>query len=134
MSLFRRALAPLLALLLATPAIAAPGLWRFSDSDTTIYLFGTIHALPPGLQWRDERINRAMARSDTLVVETVLEKDPMAVARLFPPPDSSLPPILERVPAKHRKAFAARIRKSGLNLESLDRMATWQAAFSLMGA
>lgn len=131
---FRRALAPLLVLLLATPLSAAPALWRFGDHDTTIYLFGTIHALPPGTKWRDARIDRAMARSDTLVVETVIEKDPMAIARLFPPPDSTLPPIIERVPPQHRTAFVALLDKSGIRQAALDRMPTWQAAFMLMGA
>ena len=59
MCLFRRALAPLLALLLATPVMAAPALWRFGDEDTTIYLFGTIHALPPGYNWRDARLRKS---------------------------------------------------------------------------
>ena len=134
MYLLRCALAPLLALLLATPVAAAPALWRFGDEDTTIYLFGTIHALPPGYRWRDARINRAMERSDTLVIETVIDKDPANLARLFPPPDPSLPPIVERVPAKNRKALIRLIRKSGIDQMALDRMPTWQAAFLMMGA
>lgn len=134
MHLLRRALAPLLVLLLATPLSAAPGLWRFGDEDTTIYLFGTIHALPPHYQWKDARIAKAMAKSDTLVIETVIEKDPQALARLFPPPDPSLPPIIERISPEHRKAFAAQIARSGINQSALDHMPTWQAAFVLMGA
>ena len=30
--------------------IAKPALWKVSDADTTIYLFGTIHLLKPGTQ------------------------------------------------------------------------------------
>jgi len=114
--------------------LSAPALWRFGDEDTTIYLFGTIHALPPGYKWRDARLDRAMARSDTLVIETVIDKDPMAIARLFPPPDPTLPPILDRVPAKDRDEFAKQITRSGLDQAALDRMPTWQAAFLMMGA
>ena len=36
MSFFRRALAALLALILAAPAAASPALWKFGDADTTI--------------------------------------------------------------------------------------------------
>lgn len=133
MTFLRRALAPLFAFLLAAPVMAAPALWKFGDEDTTIYLFGTIHALPPGYQWQDARIRRAMAKSDTLVTETVIGKDPRVLAGLFPPPDPSLPPIIERVPPRSRKAFAALIRKSGLDQAGLDRMPTWQASFALMG-
>nr|WP_047167971.1 TraB/GumN family protein [Sphingomonas sp. Y57] len=134
MSLFRRALAALLALILAAPAVASPALWKFGDADTTIYLFGTIHALPPGYKWQDARIEKAMASSDTLVIETLLDKDPQAIASLFPPPDPSLPPILDRVPEKSRPAFTALLKKSGLDPAMLSRMPTWQASFMLMGA
>ena len=134
MTLFRRALAPLLALCLAAPATAAPALWKFGDADTTIYLFGTIHALPPGYKWQDARISKAMAAADTLVIETLIDKDPQAIARLFPPPDASLPPIIERVPPKLRPRFLEQIGKAGISQTNLDRMPTWQAAFLMMGA
>src|SRR5215217_1290637 len=53
----------------ATVAAARPALWRLSDADTTIYLFGTIHALPEGAQWRTPALDQAMAASDELVTE-----------------------------------------------------------------
>lgn len=31
------------------PKQVKPALWKVADEDTTIYLFGTIHALPKGL-------------------------------------------------------------------------------------
>lgn len=133
MNLFRRALAPLLAALIATPAMAAPALWKFGDADTTIYLFGTIHALPPGYQWQDARIRKAMAAADTLVVETLIDKDPQAIARLFPPPDPNLPPIVDRLPEKLRPRFIQQVNDARIGMASLDRMPTWQAAFVMMG-
>jgi len=134
MRFVRRALAAFLAFALAAPSQAEPALWKFGDADTTIYLFGTIHALPPGYEWQDDRIRKAMDASDTLVIETVIDKDPQAIARLFPPPDPSLPPIVERVPEKSRPAFEAVLKRSGLDPATLSRMPTWQASFMLMGA
>ncbi|MET0377015.1 MAG: TraB/GumN family protein, partial [Rhizorhabdus sp.] len=134
MILLRRLLAPFLALLLASPAAANPALWKFGDADTTIYLFGTIHALPPGYKWQDARISKALKAADTLVVETLIDKDPQAIARMFPPPDASLPPIVERVPVKLRPRFLYQLRRDKINQANLDRMPTWQAAFILMGA
>jgi uncharacterized protein YbaP (TraB family) len=134
MKLLRRAVSALLALLIASPAAAAPALWKFGDADTTIYLFGTIHALPPGYAWEDERIRKAMDSSDTLVIETLVDKDPRAMAALFPPPDPSLPPILERVKPEARPAFEALLAKAKLYPAVLSRMPTWQASFVLMGA
>jgi hypothetical protein len=56
------------------PAGAAPGpaLWQVADEDTTIYLFGTVHALPKDTQWFDGRVERAFAAADELVTEIVL--------------------------------------------------------------
>ncbi|WP_226946659.1 TraB/GumN family protein [Rhizorhabdus phycosphaerae] len=134
MKLFRRAVSALLALLIASPAAAAPALWKFGDADTTVYLFGTIHALPPGYAWEDERIRKAMDASDTLVIETLVDKDPRAMAALFPPPDSSLPPIVERVTPEARPAFETLLAKAKVDPAMLSRMPTWQACFVLMGA
>ena len=43
-----------LSTVLGATAIAepGPGLWRLEDEDTVIYLFGTIHSLPEGVDWR----------------------------------------------------------------------------------
>ncbi|MCY1671570.1 TraB/GumN family protein [Novosphingobium sp. SL115] len=54
------------------PALAKqlkPALWKVADEDTTIYLFGTIHALPKGLQWLDGPVGAALDSSGELVTE-----------------------------------------------------------------
>ena len=55
----------------ATPAAApaGPALWKVADEDTTIYLFGTVHVLPEGGKWFDERIASALASSQSIVTE-----------------------------------------------------------------
>src|SRR3546814_20928075 len=49
---------------------AKPAMWKLADADTTIYLFGTIHLLPKGLEWRTPAIAKAVAASDALVLAT----------------------------------------------------------------
>ena len=75
--------APLETGLAETPpagAIPGPALWQLSDEDTTIYLFGTVHVLPDGINWFDPRVERAFAASDTLVTEVdVSNQEAMAV-------------------------------------------------------
>lgn len=51
------------------PAQAAPALWSVSDEDTTVYLFGTIHYLPPELDWRTEAFDAAFDEADQLCLE-----------------------------------------------------------------
>src|SRR5690606_9265024 len=38
---------------------ADPALWVMKDDDTTIYLFGSVHVLKPGLSWFDEAVKDA---------------------------------------------------------------------------
>lgn len=58
----------------ATTVDADPALWVVKDKDTTIYLFGTVHVLKPGLTWFDEAVSDAFNASDELVLE-VIEPD-----------------------------------------------------------
>lgn len=118
------------------PQVAHPALWEVSDPDTTIYLFGTIHLLPDNVQWRTPKFDEAVAGSQQLVVETIVDdKNPAklmsAMASLgF---TNSLPPLAQRLPAAKRPALAAAIKKSGFPPQAFDRMKTWAAAFILLG-
>jgi uncharacterized protein YbaP (TraB family) len=119
------------------PQPARPALWQVSDRDTTIYLFGTIHLLPVNYQWRTRKLDQAVASSQELVVETIVdEKDPTKLMSAltglaFNTPN--LPALLSRVEPSKREALAAAVKKSGLPMQALDRMETWAAAFILLG-
>lgn len=68
------ALAPALfatAAFFANPAQAndGPALWKLSDEDSNIYLFGTIHILKPDTKWRTDKINTAFNSSKTVYFE-----------------------------------------------------------------
>lgn len=139
-SLITRWIAALgLAFAALTPAVARaprPALWEVSDRDTKVYLFGTIHMLPEKFDWRTARFDQAIAGSQQLVVETIIdEKDPgkmmAALSSLAFSPGQ--PPLSERVPAAKRAVLDAAIVKSGIPRAALDRMETWAAAFMLLG-
>lgn len=123
----------------ATPAFARaprPALWAVSDPDTTIYLFGTIHLLPEKYNWRSARIDQAIAGSQQLVVETIIDdKDPtkMMAALTSLAFSPGLRPLRERVPADKRAALDVAITKSGIPRAAFDRTETWAAAFMLLG-
>lgn len=51
------------------PVPAKPALWKIADHDTTIYLFGTIHILPDGIDWMNGPVAYAFDHSDLLVTE-----------------------------------------------------------------
>jgi uncharacterized protein YbaP (TraB family) len=130
----------LAALAAGTPAAAdaktaKPAMWQVSDKDTNIYLFGTVHLLPPGTQWRSPKLDKATREAGTLVVETIIdEKNPQAfaaeLARLSIRP--GLPPIVSRVAPAKQAALRAAIVKSGIPEAALNNMETWAAAFALL--
>lgn len=121
------------------PAAAGtgPALWELSDADTKIYLFGTIHLLPKGLEWRTPVLERAIAEADELVIETLIGEDAAAQAAqaqtmmAMGTNATSLPPLAERVSPDKRAALAKVVAESGAPAASLDRMETWLAALTL---
>ena len=101
--------------------IARPALWRVSDADTEIWLLGTIHALPPGVEWRTPAVARAIDAADVLVTE-IPSADAAAFERVAA--TEGLPPIVERVPAGQRAAAAALGGR-------LDGLKSWAAAVTI---
>lgn len=64
----------------ATENAVSPALWVVKDADTTIYLFGTVHVLKPGIPWFSGGIKRAFDQSDELVLEIVEPDNPGQMA------------------------------------------------------
>ena len=131
-----RLLAPLLLLAAAQAQPQAhPALWKLSDADTTIYLFGTIHILPAGTVWMDPPIKRAVESAQSLTLEAVLDQDPGQVATVLMKIGTAkgLPPLAERVPPAKRAPLAAMVKASGLPSTFLDGMKSWAAAIMLTG-
>lgn len=143
-SIFRRLAAALgFAALLGTvpasaraPQTARPAMWQVSDSDTTIYLFGTIHLLPADLQWRTAKFDQALQASQQLVVETVVDQQhPEAIqaAEMSLGFKQGLPPIADRVPAADVPRLRTAIASTGVPEKFFDQMKTWLAAIQLLG-
>ncbi|MEL6258963.1 MAG: TraB/GumN family protein [Pseudomonadota bacterium] len=48
---------------------AAPPVWTISDDDTTIHFFGTVHILPPDVEWRSPAFDAAFEAADAVYFE-----------------------------------------------------------------
>ena len=142
--LIKRGLAALgLASLAIAPTTAAdarasrgPALWQVSDKDTTIYLFGTIHLLPRESRWRTPKLDEALHKSQTLVLETLIDtSNPQQLAGVMSALgfSSGLPPLASRIDASKRPALEAAIAKTRIPRPMFDRMESWAAAFTLLG-
>ena len=133
-SLFAAALA-LLALVPAAHAQtkdADPALWVVKDADTTVYLFGTVHVLKPGLSWFDEAVRAAFDKSDEVVLE-MTEPDPaeMQAAVMKLALNMTGPTLTEKLPADKRDAYAKAIADIGVPPSAFDRLDPWLAAVTL---
>lgn len=112
---------------------ADPALWVVKDADTTVYLFGTIHVLKPGLTWFDEAVKTAFDLSGEVVLELVMP-DQATMAGLVKTTGiapAGAPTLTQRLPADKRAAFAAAVVDAGLPANALDRYKPWLAATQL---
>ncbi|MBC7521358.1 MAG: TraB/GumN family protein, partial [Sandarakinorhabdus sp.] len=119
-----------LALVFASPALAAPGMWVVRDADTEITLFGTVHALAKDDPWFGPAIKARLDAADTLVLETIIPADKAALASIVMAMGTrAVPKPLEaRVSKKAAPQLALAAQRTGLALPVFDRMDTWLAA------
>lgn len=111
---------------------ADPALWVVKDTDTTIYLFGTVHVLKPGLSWFDEAVKTAFDKSDELVLEMV-EPDAATMQGLVlkTAVNPTGPTLTEKLPGDKRAAYAKALVDIGIPAAALDRVDPWFAAVTL---
>jgi uncharacterized protein len=130
----------------ATPALWAraqahgkhvhPAMWKLSKGPSTIYLLGTIHALPPHFEWMTGDIRTVIGGADRLVLEAVIDQNANKTAEALLKVGIAAPgtpPLAERIDPKMRPELQKLVTKSGLPVETLDRLKTWAAAMMLFG-
>lgn len=114
-----------------------PALWRVADADTTIFLFGTVHALPKDSQWLTGTIAGALLSSDTLVTEVVAKglTDPDFVQRYAAAATLPEGQTLRGLLSDEQKAkYEAALKTTGFKPEQFDRFKPWFVANTLVVA
>jgi uncharacterized protein YbaP (TraB family) len=56
---------------------AVPAMFVVRDQDTTVYIFGTFHALDGRAEWFDDEVKTAFDQSGELVLETLIPEAPV---------------------------------------------------------
>lgn len=112
---------------------ADPALWAVKDADTTIYLFGTVHMLRPGLGWFDEAVKEAFDKSSELRLEVVLPEDQgEMVSRTLPfAIDQTGTPLSSLLSETQRTAYEAAMSKFGLPVAQFDVFEPWFSGLTL---
>lgn len=115
----------------------APALWRISDEDSAVYIFGAIGLSPQGAPWRSRTVARAIDASETVWFEAPVDEPSAQAAanRIFS--EEGMLPKGERLssllPSEAAEALAAIAEQSGLTAEALEPLRPW-AAFVVLSA
>ncbi|MBJ3785524.1 TraB/GumN family protein [Devosia sediminis] len=54
---------------LIAPAAAAPAIWKVSDADSSVWLFGSVHMLRADTDWRTQRLDKLISKADRVYFE-----------------------------------------------------------------
>ena len=126
-------LALLCATLVATPAFAEagtapalpdadPAIWVVKDPDTTIYLFGTFHALNGKSAWFNDEVKSAFDRSGELVLEIPPVEDKTAIQPVIQKYalDISGKPLSEKLSPATREKYTKALAELGVGPTAFD--------------
>lgn len=122
-----------LTLLACAPALADPALWVAKSPTTTVYLFGTVHVLPDGVQWHYPALDKALAASGKLYAE---ENDdaPLNMQLLVLEYGMDMQhPLSEKLDAGDRARLDGAAKAIGVagGVTSLNMMQPWLAALTI---
>jgi len=126
-----------LALAAATAAHAKPPVWIVRDADSELVLFGSVHLLPPGLDWRSRSLDQALAHADDVWFELPIDPATQAETAMLAgelgvwPAGQSLFQLLP--PADGARLLRV-ARAYGVDPAVLDRLRPWLAEVALGGA
>lgn len=135
--MWKRLLLTLAALAAAGAARAQPPVWVVRDADSEMVLFGSVHILPPGTNWKPPALDAALKSADDLWFELPIDANSQAeTARLamqtgLLPPDKTLSGLLTPADAARLARVAARY---GVDLPLLDRLTPWYAEVAMAQA
>ncbi|HEX8232821.1 MAG TPA: TraB/GumN family protein [Caulobacteraceae bacterium] len=124
-------------LLLPAPAWTKPPVWTLRDRNSEITIFGSVHVLPEGLDWRPAALDQALGRADDIWFETDLDATGLlaaqreAAARGWLPRGASLAAMLT---PEGRGRLARAAAALNLSVTELDKMRPWYAELTLATA
>jgi uncharacterized protein YbaP (TraB family) len=137
MGVLTRIFAVLVLLLAPAEALALPPVWVVHDHDSTITLFGSVHLLPPGVDWRPPRLKQAVAEADDVWFEAPMDEAGLAAASQAALADAFLPEG-RKLSSLLSPAGRARLAKTaalfGVPVDQFERLQPWYAELMIEGA
>jgi uncharacterized protein YbaP (TraB family) len=120
------------AVLLASPALAEPALWKVQGPHATVYLFGTIHVLKKTTDWRTPKIDNAFKSAGTLWEEIKDGDDPTVMQPLMIKYGLDRDhPVSSKLDAKGKAKLATVEAMVGAAPAQIEPLRPWMAALTL---
>jgi len=123
--------------LVASPAFADPAIWKVSDNDSSIHLFGSVHVFMRPIDWRTPQFDALLNDADKVVFEVVMDLEAYATVTQFSltqgrlDHDRTLADVLDA--ADYARLVAA-TSTAGIDLTPINTMQPWLAAMTLATA
>lgn len=109
-----------------------PALWKVSDPDTTIWLFGTVHMLKPGHDWFRGPVAEAFRSSGALAIETRIPEAAAVQAviqrRAIDPQGRTL---AQQLPPKLHQRLARQMAAFDMPIQYFEPFEPWYVAMTL---
>lgn len=117
---------------LARAAADAPALWKIDGPKGDVYLFGSVHLLPAGVNWRTPALDAALNEAEVVVFELDLDESKNFVMMQSLISKLGLLPAgetLRRLLAPEQRTKLERVANAiGLSAPMLDPLRPWFAA------
>jgi uncharacterized protein len=119
----------------AAPAmVKGPAMWKVADEDTTIYLFGTVHILPQGIEWYDTTIATALEGSDMIVTEIPMDPASEAAMGQLAQMKGVLPAgttLRSLLTPEQTTTYEAALAKIGAPASAFDQFKPWLTGLTM---
>jgi uncharacterized protein len=113
---------------------AEPAMWMVKDADTTIYLFGTFHALDGKRDWFNDEVKQAFDASQDVVLEIITPDNPadmLPSLKKFAFTAEGSPTLTSKLSPQGRTRLASMLAKNKMPATALDRYKPFFASVTL---
>jgi uncharacterized protein YbaP (TraB family) len=110
-----------------SPARADPALWVVKGRTGTVYLFGTLHVLPPGVKWHDPAVDRALSSATDIWTEADTPSLPYLVRLIRRYGLSGQRKLSDVLPKHYRARYDLEMNSSGMKTLTYDNVKPWLA-------
>lgn len=127
---------------LAVPASAQtvhahPALWRVEADHASVTLFGSVHVLPPNVDWQTQALKRAIKTADVFVFEVPLDSDTVNRISALMAERGALPPgqsLRQMLPPDSQTDLDQAVASIQMPEAAVDNKRPWLVSLILISA